>query len=191
MSIFSWDVEMMNDDLEILFDAETIEGLVAGLAERISRDYAGRNPVLVGVLKAAAPFLADLARALTIPAEMEFVEASSYGSGTASSGEVRLSKDISADISGRHVLVVDCIIDTGRTLDAVMRHLTERKPASIEAVVLLNKKGRRVVDVPIRYIGTEAPDRFLAGYGLDKAQHYRNLPYIAAVKQEEDLHSAG
>jgi len=172
----------MDDDLEILFDAEAVEALVTGLAERISRDYAGRDPVLVGVLKAAVPFLADLARALTIPAEIDFLEASSYGSGIASSGAVRITKDLDRDITARHLLIVDCIADSGRTLKTVMERLRERHPASVEAAVLIDKRVRRVVDVPIRYTGIAVPDRFLVGYGLDKAQHYRNLPYIAAVR---------
>ena len=172
----------MDDDLEILFDAEAVEALVTGLAERISRDYAGRDPVLVGVLKAAVPFLADLARALTIPAEIDFLEASSYGSGIASSGAVRITKDLDRDITARHLLIVDCIADSGRTLKTVMERIRERHPASVEAAVLIDKRVRRVVDVPIRYTGIAVPDRFLVGYGLDKAQHYRNLPYIAAVR---------
>ena len=174
---------MTDDDLEILFDAEAIEAVVAGLAERISQDYRGKDLVLVGVLKAAVPFLADLARALTIPAEIDFLEASSYGNGTASSGQVRIVKDIDRDITGRHLLVVDCIADSGRTLKTLMERLRERHPASVEAAVLLDKRASRVVAVPVSYAGIEAPDRFLVGYGLDKAQRHRNLPYIAAVKE--------
>jgi hypoxanthine phosphoribosyltransferase len=173
---------MIDEDLETVMDEDAIEAAVAGLAERISRDYAGRDPVLVGVLKAAVPFLADLARALTIPAEIDFLEASSYGSGIASSGAVRITKDLDRDITARHLLIVDCIADSGRTLKTVMERLRERHPASVEAAVLIDKRVRRVVDVPIRYTGIEVPDRFLVGYGLDKAQHYRNLPYIAAVR---------
>lgn len=172
----------MDDELDILLDNEAICGLVEGLAERISREYRDKEPVLVGVLKAAAPFLADLSRSLTISVELAFVEASSYGNDTRSSGAVRISKDLDRDIAGRHVLVVDCIVDTGRTLATVRELLQAKRPASIEAVVLLDKRVCRVVDVPVRYIGTEAPDRFLVGYGLDKDQQYRNLPYIAAVK---------
>lgn len=171
----------MDDDLEIVLDEDAIEAAVAGLAGRISADYAGKDLVLVGVLKAAAPFLADLARALTIPAEVEFVEASSYGSGTQSSGSVRIVKDIDRDITGRNLLIVDCIADSGRTLKTLMSRFRERHPASVEAVVLLDKPVNRVVEVPVRYIGLEMPDRFLVGYGLDKDQRYRNLPYIAAI----------
>ena len=176
----------MDDDLEILIDEEAIEAAVAGLAERISRDYAGKDLVLVGVLKAAVPFLADLARALTVPAEVDFVEAKSYGSGTVSSGNVVVSKDIERDVTGRHLLIVDCIADTGRTLRTLMDRLRERHPASIEAVVLLDKRASRLVDVPVRYVGLEMPDRFLVGYGLDRAQKFRNLPYIAAVRQNNE-----
>jgi hypoxanthine phosphoribosyltransferase len=138
----------------------------------------------VGVLKAAVPFLADLARAITLPAEVDFVEAKSYGSGTVSSGSVVVSKDLDRDITGRHLLIVDCIADSGRTLHALMERFRERHPASVEAVVLLDKRASRIVDVPIRYIGLEMPNRFLVGYGLDRAQKFRNLPYIAAVKEE-------
>lgn len=172
----------MNDDLEPLFDKKAIRGMVESLAGRISRDYAGRDLVLVGVLKAAAPFLADLSLAIDLPLEMGFLEASSYGDATASSGTVRLTRDLDRDIAGRHVLLVDCICDTGRTLRALMDLLRERRPASIEAVVLLDKRVCRSVDVPVKYAGAEVPDRFLVGYGLDMAQEYRNLPYIAAIK---------
>jgi len=176
---------VMDDELEILIDAETIENAVAGLAERISRDYAGKDLVLVGVLKGAVPFLADLARAVTIPVELEFVEASSYGNGTASSGEVRLTRDLDRDVTARHLIIVDCIVDTGRTLKTLLELLRKRRPASVEAAVLLDKHVCRTEDVGIRYQGLEVPDRFLVGYGLDWAQKYRNLPYVAAVLPEK------
>ena len=172
----------MDEDLDILFDERAVRGMVEDLAVRISRDYAGQVPVLVGVLKAAAPFLADLSRALTVPVEIELMEASSYGSGTASSGSVNITKDIVRSLTGRHVLIVDCIVDSGRTVRALMDLLKGRHPASVEAAVLLDKRARRAVEVGVKYVGVEVPDRFLVGYGLDKDQRYRNLPYIAAVK---------
>jgi hypoxanthine phosphoribosyltransferase len=174
----------MDDDLEILFDRDEIRVLVEDLAARISRDYSGKDLVLVGVLKGAAPFLADLSLAITLPLELAFVEASSYGSGTTSSGTVQTTGNLDRNVTGRHVLVVDCIVDTGRTLAALLDLLLAQHPASVEAAVLLDKRARRAVDVPVKYVGTEVPDRFLVGYGLDKDQQYRNLPYIAAVAEK-------
>jgi len=174
----------MDDDLEVLFAEETISRRVLDLGGRISRDYAGRDLLLVGILKGAALFLADLARSVTVPAEVAFVRASSYGSGTASSGSVTVDLDAGLRVTGRDVLLVDGIIDSGRTLSAVMAKLRERQPASLKAAVLLDKRSRRTVDAPVDYIGFEVPDRFLVGYGLDRAGQYRNLPYIAVLKQE-------
>jgi hypoxanthine phosphoribosyltransferase len=174
----------MDDDLEILFDEQAIDRMVRELGERISRDYAGGDLVLVGVLKGAALFLADLARAVSIPVEMDFLQASSYGQGTASTGAVRISRDLSRDVRGRNVLVVDCIIDSGRTLAAVLAKLREQQPASLKAVVLLDKRSRRTAQAAVDYAGFDVPDRFLVGYGLDRAGQYRNLPFIAVLKQE-------
>jgi len=174
----------MDDDLEILFDRDEIRGLVEGLAERISRDYSGKDLVLVGILKGAATFLADLSLAITLPVELAFIDASSYGSGTTSSGSVQMTGSLDRDVTGRHVLLVDCIVDTGRTLAALYDLLLAQHPANVEAAVLLDKRACRKVEVPVKYVGTEVPDRFLVGYGLDKDQRYRNLPYIAAVAEE-------
>lgn len=168
--------------LEVYLDAETISRRVKELAAEISRDYEGKNTVLIGILKGAALFLADLSRALTIPVEIDLLHASSYGTGTASSGTVRITRDSGCDVAGRHIILVDCIIDSGRTIETLVRHFRERGPASIEAVVLLDKKERRTCDAAVRYVGFTVPDRFLVGYGLDQGGKHRNLPYVATVK---------
>jgi len=181
----------MDEELEILFDEETIGRTVRELGERVSQDYAGKELLLVGILKGAALFLADLARTVTVPAEVAFLRASSYGNSTNSAGTVQITQDVDRDVSGRHVLLVDCIIDSGRTLAAVRERVLMRRPASLRSVVLLDKTDRRTTKVPVDYVGFEVPDRFLVGYGLDRAGQYRNLPYIAAVLQEDDSNSAG
>jgi hypoxanthine phosphoribosyltransferase len=168
-------------DLEILFDEQAIERTVRELAVQISRDYAGKELLLVCILKGAAIFFVDLARRLTIPALFEFAQASSYGSGTVSSRAVTVSKDIGTDISGKHVLLVDGIIDTGTTIDFLLKRYRKRGPASLRTVVLLDKRAHRTVDVPIDYRGFEMPDRFVVGYGMDSGEKFRNLPYIAVV----------
>lgn len=173
----------MNEFEEMLFDAQTIAAKVKELGERISRDYEGRDLLIVSVLRGAVVFTADLVRGLSIPAEIEFVHASSYGDATVSSGRIKLKKDIETEIRGRHVLLADCIIDTGETLDFLMKKFRERGPESLEAVVLLDKKVRRIADVNVKYIGFEVPDRFVVGYGLDYGQRYRCLPYIAAIRK--------
>jgi len=169
-------------DLEVYLDAETIAGRVKELAAEISRDYEGKDTVLIGILKGAALFLADLSRALTIPVGIDILHASSYGDGTTSSGVVCITRDSSCDVKDRHLILVDCIIDSGRTLETLVKHFRERQPASIEAVVLLDKKERRTCDVAVRYVGFTVPDRFLVGYGLDQGGKHRNLPYVATVK---------
>ncbi len=173
---------MINETQEILFDEQTIAKKVDELAAQISKDYAGKDLVLVGILKGAVLFMADLMRRISIPVTIDFVSASSYGMATVSSREIRITKDISADIKGRHVLLVDMIIDTGETLDCLFRKTAEKGPASLRAVVLLDKKPRRTVDVPLAYRGFEIPDKFVVGYGVDCAEQCRNLPYIAALK---------
>jgi len=170
------------EDLEILFDEQAIERTILELAVQISRDYAGKELLLVCILKGAAIFFADLARRLTIPAMFEFVQASSYGSSTVSSRVVTVSKDIDSDISGKHVLLVDGIIDTGATIDFLLKRYRARGPAGLQVAVLLDKRAHRTVDVPIDYRGFEIPDRFVVGYGMDSWEKYRNLPYIAVVR---------
>jgi hypoxanthine phosphoribosyltransferase len=167
---------------EILFDAQTIENKVRELAAQISRDYEGKNLVLVCILKGAITFTADLMRLLTIPVEIDFVRAASYGASTVSSRKITITKDIETDIRGKHVLLVDGIIDSGDTLDCLFKRFAEKGPAGVKAIVLLDKRSRRLVGVPLAYRGFEIPDTFVVGYGMDCAEKYRNLPYIAALK---------
>ena len=173
------------DDLVLLIDEQAIEQKVRELAERISRDYAGKELLLACVLKGAAIFTADLARRLTIPARIEFVQVTSYGSGTVSSRALSMRKDIDVDIRGGHVLLVDGIIDTGETIDFLLKRYRERGPASLKVAVLLDKRSRRTVDAPTDYRGFEIPDRFVVGYGMDFGERYRNLPSIAVLKGHE------
>jgi hypoxanthine phosphoribosyltransferase len=167
---------------EILVESEDLERRVRELGAEINRDYEGRDLVMIGVLKGAVLFLADLMRELTVPCEVDFMAVSSYGSSTDSSGVVRILKDLDAPIEGRDVLVVEDIIDSGLTLHYLMKNLRARSPATLEVCALLTKPERRRVDLPIRYVGFEIPNRFAIGYGLDHGQRYRNLPYVAALK---------
>jgi hypoxanthine phosphoribosyltransferase len=166
---------------EILIGEQELQARIAELGVEISRDYAGRDLLLVGVLKGAVFFLADLMRELTVPCEIDFMAISSYGAGTDSSGVVRILKDLDINISGRDVLVVEDIIDSGLTLSYLMRSLRARKPSTVEICALLTKPERREVDVPVRYTGFEIPNRFVIGYGLDFDERYRNLPYVAVL----------
>ena len=168
---------------EILVQADELQHRVRELGAQISRDYDGRNPLLVGVLKGAVLFLADLMRELEVPCEIDFMAVSSYGSATDSSGVVRILKDLDSSIAGRDVLLVEDIVDSGLTLHYLLKNLRARDPRSLEVVALLTKPERRRVDLPIRYVGFEIPNRFAIGYGLDHAQKYRNLGYVAALKQ--------
>ena len=166
---------------ETLVSSEDLQRRVAELGAEISRDYADRDLFMVGVLKGAVLFLADLMRNLTIPCEIDFMAVSSYGSQTDSSGVVRIQKDLDAPIEGRDVLIVEDIIDSGLTLHYLMKNLRARNPGSLEVCSLLTKPERRRVDLPIRYVGFEIPNRFAIGYGLDHAQRYRNLGFVAAL----------
>jgi hypoxanthine phosphoribosyltransferase len=168
---------------ETLVSAEDVQRRVAELGRRLSEDYAGRDLFMVGVLKGAVIFLADLMRHITVPCEIDFMAVSSYGSRTDSSGVVRILKDLDAPIEDRHVLIVEDIIDSGLTLQYLMRNLRARHPASLEACALLTKPERLRVDLAPRYVGFEIPNRFAVGYGLDHAQHYRNLDYVAALDE--------
>jgi hypoxanthine phosphoribosyltransferase len=175
-------MSVLDDDIEeVLVPAEKIRGKITELAARIDADYADREPLLVGVLKGAVMFMSDLARALERPSTMEFMAVSSYGTGTTSSGVVRILKDLDRDIAGQDVLIVEDIIDSGLTLQYLMRTLNARQPASLEVCALLTKPERLRVDLSPRYIGFEIANRFAVGYGLDHAQHYRNLEYVAAL----------
>ena len=168
---------------EILVQRDELEHRVRELAEEISRDYAGRELLLIGVLKGAVFFLADLMRHLDVDCEVDFMAVSSYGASTDSSGVVRILKDLDAPLEGRDVLIVEDIVDSGLTLQYLMRTLQARGPASLEVCALLTKPERRKVELPARYIGFEIPDRFAIGYGLDHAERYRNLPFVAALLQ--------
>ncbi len=158
---------------------------MAELGERISEDYRDDPPIFVNVLKGGVVFLADLIRATDIPVEIDFMEVSSYGDGTESSGVVRILEDLSINISGRHVLIVEDIVDTGRTLKYIIENLETRHPKSLRICALLDRRGRREVDLTLDYVGFVVPDKFVVGYGLDLAQKYRNLPYIAVLEDEE------
>jgi hypoxanthine phosphoribosyltransferase len=169
---------------EVLIDEDRLRARVVELGEEISADYAGRDLLLIGVLKGAVFFMADLMRTLGIPCEIDFMAISSYGAQTDSSGVVRILKDLDINIEGRNVLVVEDIIDSGLTLSYLMRNLEAREPATLEVCALLTKPDRREIDVPVRYIGFEIPNRFVVGYGLDFAERYRNLPYVGVLSSE-------
>jgi hypoxanthine phosphoribosyltransferase len=169
---------------EILVQPDELEHRVRELGAEISRDYAGRDLLLIGVLKGAVFFLADLMRQIDVPCEVDFMAVSSYGSSTDTSGVVRILKDLDAPLEGRHVLIVEDIVDSGLTLQYLMRTLETRGPASLEVCALLTKPDRRLVEMPARYVGFEIPDKFAIGYGLDYAERYRNLPYVATLQLE-------
>jgi hypoxanthine phosphoribosyltransferase len=168
---------------EILVPADDLARRVRELAEQVSKDYADKDLLLIGVLKGAVFFLSDLMRHLDIPVEVDFMAVASYGSATKSSGVVRILKDLDAAIEGRDVLIVEDIVDSGLTLQYLLRNLAGRNPRSLEVCALLIKPDRRKVDLQTRYVGFEIPDEFAIGYGLDHAERYRNLPYVAALKQ--------
>jgi len=173
----------IHDDVEeILIDGDTIADRVAELGAQLTADYAGRDPVLVSVLKGSLMFLADLIRAMELPVSVDLMEVSSYGAGTETSGQVRILKDLSMSIEGRDVIVVEDIIDTGLTLNYLLKYLADKGPASIRIVCLLDKPARRLAEIPIDYRGFTIPDRFVIGYGLDYDEHYRNLPYIGVLR---------
>src|ERR1700730_5552879 len=168
---------------EVLVSADELQRRVAELGEEISRDYAGRPLLLVGVLKGAVFFLSDLMRYIDIPVEVDFMAVASYGSATDSSGVVRILKDLDAAIADRDVLIVEDIVDSGLTLQYLMRNLGARDPRSLEVCALLTKPDRRKVELPTRYVGFEIPDKFAIGYGLDVGERFRNLPYVAALAE--------
>ena len=175
---------MREDIASILLTQEEIQKRIAEMGEEISRDYAGREPVIVGVLKGCFVFMADLMRAISVPCSVDFMAVSSYGSATSSSGAVEINKDLGQDIQDRDVLIVEDILDSGVTLNYLTGYLRNRKPASIAIATLLDKPSRRKADVYARYTGFEVPDAFVVGYGLDYAEKYRNLPYIGILKPE-------
>ncbi len=171
------------DRLEVYITEEALQKRVAELGAQISKDYEGKDLLLVAVLKGSVVFLADLMRQITIPHSIDFMATSSYGAATESSGIVRILKDLDIPIIGRNVLIVEDIVDTGHTLSYLRRLLLEREPASLRVVTLLDKRERREVDVPLDYVGFVVPNAFVVGYGLDYAELYRNLPYIAIPKE--------
>jgi hypoxanthine phosphoribosyltransferase len=171
---------------EILVQADDLQHRIKEIGEQITSDYAGKDLLLIGVLKGAFLFLADLMRHLDIGCEVDFMAVASYGSSTESSGVVRILKDLDVPLQDRHVLIVEDIVDSGLTLQYLLRTLQGRGPASLEVCALLTKPSRRRVDLPVRYTGFEIPDKFAIGYGLDYAERYRNLPYVAALVLDED-----
>ena len=168
----------------MLIDEERLRSRVAELGEEVSADYAGRDLLLIGVLKGAVFFMADLMRHLTVTCEVDFMAISSYGAATDSSGVVRILKDLDINIAGRDVLVVEDIIDSGLTLSYLMRNLKAREPASLDVCALLTKPARREIDIPVRYVGFEIPNKFVVGYGLDFGERYRNLPYVGVLQED-------
>ena len=175
---------MMPDVKEVLITSREIEEKVREIGARITEDYRGENPLLVGVLRGAVVVMSDRMRNIDLQCELDFMDISSYGSGTSSSGVVRILKDLEEDITDRHVLIVEDIIDTGLTLSYLRRSLLARGPASLEICALLSKPSRRRADLDVRYLGFEVPDEFVVGYGLDYAGAYRNLPDICILKPE-------
>ena len=176
---------MYEDDIEsVLLTEDQVQTKVRDLAAQISKDYAGRDVLLVGVLKGAFILMADLARHLTVPHEFDFMAVSSYGSATQTSGVVRILKDLDRDITGQHVLIVEDIVDSGLTLSWLMKYLQSRQPASVEVVALLRKPDAVKVNVPVKYVGFDIPNEFVVGYGLDFAERYRELPYVGVLKPD-------
>jgi len=177
-------MSLVDDVEEVLISEEALGARVRELGRLISEDYEGKQPLLVGILTGAVFFVSDLMRAITIPVHLDFMATSSYGRGTESTGVVRILKDLNESIEGRHVLIVDDIVDTGLTMDYLLATLRARYPASLSVCVLLDKYERRQREVPLRYVGFRIPNKFVVGYGLDYAGLYRNLPFICVLKPE-------
>lgn len=176
---------MDEDVAEVLITAEELNARIRALGQQISADYQGEDLLLVCVLKGAVTFLADLMRQITIPHAIDFMAISSYGASTESSGVVRILKDLDTNISGRSVLIIEDIIDTGRTLKYITQNLKTRNPRSVRICTLLSKPSRREIEVPLDYVGFEIPNKFVIGYGLDFGEIYRSLPYIGVLKKEK------
>lgn len=175
----------MRQQFEILLEEDQIRSRVSQIAAGVSSDYEGKDPLLVCVLKGAVFFMADLTREITIPCELDFMAVSSYGSSTDSSGVVRILKDLDATIDGRHVIIIEDIIDSGLTVSYLRKNLKARNPASVEVCTLLTKPARRKIEISCRYVGFEVPDQFVVGYGLDYQEKYRNLRFIASLPEED------
>ena len=175
----------MNSDFErILYDTETLRGRIAELGRELTEVYRDKNPIVIGVLKGAFVFMADLIRAIDAPCEVEFLGVSSYGSGTTTTGAVEITRDLGKDIEDRHVIIVEDILDSGVTLAYLKKYLANRSPASIAICTLLDKPARRQADITPDYVGFTCPDEFIVGFGLDYAEKYRNLPFIAILSRE-------
>ena len=172
----------MKEQISVLISKDEVEERIARMAEEIDKAYAGKTVHLVGILKGSVFFLCELAKSLTIPVTMDFMSVSSYGDKTVSSGVVKLSKDLDENIEGRDVIIVEDILDSGRTLSYLVEALSARKPESLKIITLLDKPERRVIPVDLYMTGFQVPDRFVVGYGLDCAQKYRNLPYIGVIE---------
>jgi hypoxanthine phosphoribosyltransferase len=176
--------DLLRDVARILISADALQARVNDLGQQIAQDYDGLDPMLICVLKGGYMFLADLTRALSTRHSIDFMAISSYGNATESSGVVRILKDLDSDISGRHILVVEDIVDTGQTLSYLLENLRSRQPASIRVCTLLSKAARRQIDLHVDYVGVEIPDEFVIGYGLDYAEAYRNLAFVGVLKPE-------
>jgi hypoxanthine phosphoribosyltransferase len=177
------DSRVADDVAEVVFSAETIQARVAELAAQISQDYADKDPLVIGVLSGVVFFIADLVRQISVPMTLDFMAISQYAS-AGSSGTVRITKDLDHAVTGRHLLFVEDVIDTGLTLNYLLRALRTRRPASLEVCVLFDRPYRRLIDIPLAYPGLVLPDRFVVGYGLDAGGHYRNLPFVGVLRPE-------
>lgn len=174
---------MRNDIERVLFSEEELREKVKKMGREISEDYKGKDVILVGILKGSVPFMADLMKYIEIPCKIDFMDVSSYGNSTESSGVVRILKDLEFEVEGRDILIIEDIVDTGTTLEYLKTYLKSKNPNSVSVACLLNKPDRRKVEVDVKYLGYEVPDEFLVGYGLDYAEKYRNLPYIGILKE--------
>lgn len=175
---------LTHDIQEVVISPEEIQSRVNEIGREINRDYLGRNPLFVGVLKGVLFFMADLLRVITIPVEMDFIAVSNYTPESRDQGYVRMVKDLDIPIGGRHVLFIEDVIDTGLTLNYILQNLEMRQPASIEVCVLFNKPAHRIIDIPIKYKGFDLTDQFVVGYGLDHREKYRNLPFVGLLKSQ-------
>ncbi|MBX4261797.1 hypoxanthine phosphoribosyltransferase [Clostridium estertheticum] len=175
---------MNNDIKEVLYNEDQLRDKIRQMGEKVSKDYYGKDLILIGILKGSVIFMSDLLKEITIPCKMDFMAVSSYGNSTKTSGVVRILKDLDFEIQGKDVLIVEDIIDSGVTLKYLMKCLSARKPSSLEIICLLNKPERRKVDIEVKYVGFDVPDFFIVGFGMDYAERYRNLPYIGILKDE-------
>lgn len=175
----------MSEKIKVMLSEEEVNERIAVLGKQISEDYAGKQVHIIGILKGSVFFMCELAKRITVPVSMDFMSVSSYGDATVSSGVIRIAKDLDETLEGKDVLVIEDIIDSGRTLSYLLEVLAKRKPNSMKLCTLLDKPDRRVIDVDVDYVGFEIPDEFVVGYGLDYAQKYRNLPFIGVVEGVE------